>query len=489
MAAVGVGWYLNVLDNSMLNVSLPTITSDLGTDLATIQWVSIGYLLIVSSLLLTGGRLGDMYGRKRVYLIGMVVFTVVSVVAGFAANAQQLIGLRVVQGIGSALVQGIGPAITVSAFPENERGRALGINSTAVALGGMSGPVLGGIIADTLGWRWIFFARIPIALVVLAVFFLVVPNDRPARAGQRFDVGGATTLFFALSTLLLGVTQGHTWGWTSAPVLGLIGGSLLLFALFVWVELRVPQPMLPLGVFRNRLFSAASVSAMLNFCGASASFFVMPFLLVQGLLMTPSRAGLLLVPQMFMMFVAAPISGILSDRFGSRVLTPVGGVLTGMALLSLSRLTPESTELDVIWRSGLLGLGMATFNSPNNSALMGSVPRSQVGLAGGTMSLMRNLGNVVGVAVAATVLTAREALHALDLSAAGVPAPQLAPLALIGGARDALLVGALIAFLGVGVSLVRGSAASAAIPVAAGPGGRTARTVDPASRTGASAER
>jgi predicted MFS family arabinose efflux permease len=336
--------------------------------------------------------------------------------------------------------------------------------------------VLGGIIADTLGWRWIFFARIPVALVVLVVFFLVVPDDRPARAGQRFDFGGATTLFFALSTLLLGVTQGQAWGWTSAPVLGLIGGSLLLFAAFVRVEMRAPQPMLPMSVFRNRLFSTASASAMLNFCGASASFFVMPFLLVQGLLMAPSRAGLLLVPQMFAMFVMAPITGTLSDRFGSRVLAPVGGVLTGLALLALSRLTPDATELDVVWRSALLGVGMATFNSPNNSAIMGSVPRSQVGLAGGTMSLMRNLGNVLGVAVAATVLTAREALHAVELAAAGVSAPALASQALVGGARDALLVGALIAFAGVGVSLVRGGAPVAvAVPV----GGRA----------GASAER
>lgn len=470
LAAVGAGTYLNVLDNAMLNVALPTIMTDLQTDVPTVQWVVVGYVLVVSSLLLTGGRLADVHGRRRMYLIGMVMFTAASVLAAFSADIYQLILFRMAQGVGSALVQGIGPAIITSAFSSSERGKALGFTATTVALGGISGPIFGGIIADALGWRWIFLARVPLALLIVGLTWRLLPPDRLERRDTRFDVAGAATFFLGLSALLLALNQGRLWGWSSPPILALLGCGLVLGIVFFRIERRAPQPMLALDVFRNRLFASASASGLLNFCAASHSFFMMPFLLVQGLGYSASQAGLLMVANMVMMSVAAPTAGALSDRFGSRVLSPIGAVMVCVALFALSRLGPESTAIDVMWRLGLLGLGMGTFNSPNNSAIMGAVTRDKIGLAAGIMASMRNVGNVVGVAIAGTVLTVQAAIYGGEMAAAGLTGAARESRALIFGIQDAFLVATGIAALAVAVSLVRGSAEpqSAPAPVTAG---------------------
>jgi EmrB/QacA subfamily drug resistance transporter len=475
-AAVGSGTFLNVLDNSMLNVSLPTISRELQADVGTIQWVVTGYMLVISSLLLTGGRLADLYGRKRLYILGLVIFTVSSTLAGFAVDAFQLIAMRVLQGVGSALVQGIGPAIVVSVFATSERGRALGLNATTVALGGISGPVLGGFVADALGWRWIFWLRIPIALLVLAATTRVLPADPAQGRKVRFDLAGAATLFFALASLLLALSQGRYWGWASAPVLGLFAASAGLWVAFVRIELSAEAPMLPLGVFRNRMFAAASAGSFLTFCAISAPYFSMPFFLIQGLGMAPSQAGLLMIPSAILMSVTAPIAGTLSDRLGSRVLSPIGSAIIVSALFFLSRMTPDIAPLDVVWRSALLGLGMGTFMSPNNNALMGSVTRDQVGLAAGTMASVRNLGNVVGVAIAGTVLTNRAAFHLPELAAAGLSGALLESRSLIAGVQDAFVVAALIAAMALTVVLARPSTSSTVERIPRMGDGRIAKT-------------
>lgn len=456
MAAVGTGTYLNVLDASMLNVSLPVITTSLGTEVATIQWVVTAYLLVISSLLLTGGRLADLYGRKRVYLGGMLVFATASVFCGLASTVTHLIVFRVLQGVGSAFVQGVSPAITASAFPPTERGKALGIQTTTVALAGITGPLIGGLITDALGWRWIFFLRIPLSLLVLALTFFVLRHDQPLQRQARFDLGGAASLVATLSSLLLALSQGRFWGWGSPPILALFATAIVFAIVFVRIELSVSNPMVPFHIFRNRLFTAASLSSMLNFMGTSASFFLMPFYLQQVLGYPPSQAGVLLIASAMMMSICAPISGALSDRFGSQVLSPLGQAFVVFALYQLSTLNAQSTPLDVMSRLALLGIGMGTFNSPNNNALISSAPRNLVGLASGVMASMRNLGNVVGVASAGTVLTAQTAYYAISLAGAGTTGEVLQVQAFLGGFRDAFTVAASFAALGLVASLLRG---------------------------------
>jgi len=457
-AVIGVGTFVNVLDNHMLNVSIPTIRADFRVDVATVQWLTSGYMLVIGSLLLTASRLADVYGRKRLYLIGMALFIGASVLAALAPTAYALIACRLLQGIGSALVQGVGMAIIVTVFPQHERGRALGLNVATVALGAFTGPILGGIISELFGWRWIFWFRIPIAIACWIATVRLVPPDPVATARRRFDFAGGTLVFLALGSLLLALSQGRFWGWTSPEVIGLVSLSIVLWILFFIVEVRVPEPMVPLAVFRNRMFSSASASAFFSFSATSSSMFLMPFFLIEGLGLPPSQAGFVLVPAAAMMSVSGPLSGLLSDRFGSRWLSPLGLFCVASALAALSRLGPDAAIGDVIWRSALMGFGMGTFQSPNNNSIVSAVPREQVGLASGTANAVRNLGNVVGIAAAATIVANRQVDHAATLSAAGLAGAVLEAHALIISISDAFVVAACLAALGFLVATLRGEA-------------------------------
>ena len=482
LTVVGLGTFLSVLDSSAVNVSLPTISSDLGADTTTIQWVVMGYLLTITGLLLTFGRLGDVVGRKRVYVVGMAVFTISVALCGAVQDIGQLIGLRVIQGIGSAGVMAIGPALTASAFPREERGKALGINATLVALGGISGPILGGALTDLLDWRWVFVVRAPFGLLatLLAVWILrdatlpapahapataagsvmraAASGDVPPSASARrsFDLLGAGLLFASLAALTLGLNQGRNLGWSSPATLALIGGAAIGLPLFVAIERRTKDPMLDLRVFSNRAFAAASASSLLSFMASFAVTFLMPFYLVQVLGYPAGLAGLALIPQPIVMSIVAPLSGMLSDRIGSRLLCTVGIGLTSLSLLGLSTLQLDSSYPQIAVWLMLLGVGLGLFNSPNSSALISSVSHSQMGTASGMMATMRNLGMVLGTAVAGAVWTGRAAFHATALAGVGVSGALATAQSQLGGFQDALVVSAAIAAIGIFTSLVRG---------------------------------
>ena len=456
LITVGLGTFLSVLDSSVVNVSLPIITRELATDVTTIQWVVMGYLLTITGLLLTFGRLADLIGRKRVYVWGMLLFTIAMTACGLAQNVGQLIMLRVVEGIGSAMVMAIGPALTASAFPREERGKALGINATIVAAGGISGPVLGGLLADFLDWRWVFFFRGPFGLLATLLAARVLANV-PGSGRGRFDVLGGALLFVWLAALTLGLNQGRNLGWGSPATLGLFATAVLGAVAFIAVERRAEEPMLELSVFRNRLFSAASVSSLLSFMGNFAVALLMPFYFVQGMGYSAAVAGMMLIPQPLTMSVVAPLSGALSDRIGSRLLSTAGLGIACLALLSLSTLHAGSTYPEVAIRLVAMGLGIGLFNSPNNSALLSALPPGKMGVASGMLATMRNLGMVMGTAIAGAVWTARMAYHAESLAASGLDPQTLGVQAFLGGFQDALRVSAAICFVGVFTSMVRGT--------------------------------
>ncbi|MHB9090259.1 MAG: DHA2 family efflux MFS transporter permease subunit, partial [Chloroflexota bacterium] len=410
LAAVGLGTFLSVLDSSILNVSLPVITVELGTDLTTVQWVVMAYLLTITGLLLTFGRLADLVGRKKVYVIGMAIFTVTVGASGLARDVGQLIAMRIVEGVGSAMVMALGPALTAGAFPIKERGKALGINAAIVAAGGISGPVLGGLLAEYLDWRWIFYVRVPLCmLATLAAAVILVETTPTAR--RRFDFGGAALLFFWLACLTLGVNQGRNLGWDSPATIGLFVAAIAGLAAFIYFERNVLEPMLELSVFRNRLFSAASVSSLISFLALFAVTLLMPFYFVQALGYSPSAAGLMLLPQPLVMSIVAPFSGSLSDRFGSRILSTLGLGIASLGLLSISFLDADSSYETIVIRLMLLGLGVGLFGSPNTNALLSALPPNKMGVASGMMATMRNLGMVLGTAVAGAVWTGRMAYY------------------------------------------------------------------------------
>lgn len=427
----------------------------------------MAYLLTITGLLLTFGRVADLVGRKKVYVTGMAIFTVAIGACGLAQDVGQLIAFRVVEGIGSAMAMALGPALSAGAFPQNERGKALGINTTVVAAGGISGPVLGGFLAEFLDWRWVFVSRVPFSALAVVLAAVVLVETAPAGR-RRFDLPGAALLFVWLAGLTLGLNQGRNLGWDSPATLGLFVVALGGLVAFILVERRATQPMLELAVFRNRLFTAASVSSLLSFLALFAVSLLMLFYFVQALGYPPSTAGLMLLPQPLTMSIVAPFSGALSDRIGSRILATAGLGVACLGVFWLSLLDAGASYGDIVPRLVVMGIGIGLFGSPNNNALLSSLPPGKMGVASGMLATVRNLGMVLGTAVAGAVWTGRMAYYAEQMAASGIADPQvIAVQSFVGGFQDAFRVSAAVCLIGVFTSLVRGKSPVAPAPALA----------------------
>ncbi len=404
LLAVGSGSFMAALDGSVVNTVLPVIRDALRSDVAVIEWVVTAYLLVLSGLLLTFGRLGDLRGHRAVYLWGFGIFVLGSALCGAAPSPGLLIAFRSLQAVGAAMLASNSPAILTGNFPASERGRALGTAATMTYLGLTVGPSLGGWLTAALGWRSVFYINVPIGVLALTLSLLFIPDDPPAEAERRFDLPGAAAFLTGLTALLLGLNKGAEWGWTSAPILLLLAGAALLLTVFVWLEARSPAPMLDLSLFRSRLFTASTVNAILNYICVYTLTFLLPFYLIQQRGLGPAQTGLLLTAQPILMAIAAPISGALSDRIGSRTPGIVGMTLLAAGLFGLSRLTDETPFGLVAAAMAVCGLGTGIFIAPNNSALMGSAPRHRQGIAAGILASARNIGMVLGVGLAGAIL-------------------------------------------------------------------------------------
>jgi EmrB/QacA subfamily drug resistance transporter len=441
LVAVGIGTFMSALDGSIVNTVLPLLRTELHTSVAGIEWVMTVYLLVVSGLLLGFGRAGDLYGQKRVYLLGFVIFVIGSALCGQAPSAHALIALRGLQAIGAAMLFSSSPAILTKAFPASERGRALGMQGTMTYLGLTVGPALGGWLAHAFGWRWVFYINVPVGIVAITLAWKVVSEDRPAGARERFDAPGAALFLAGLVSLLVALNQGHDWGWTSPLTLGLALLALVLLALFIQVERRSASPMLDLSLFRSRLFSASALSAFLNYLCVYSVVFVIPFLLIQGRGLNTQQAGVLLTAQPLVMAIVTPLSGTLSDRLGTRGPATIGMAILTVGLLFLSWTVAGSSLGMIAGALAVVGLGVGIFVSPNNSALMGAAPRGRQGIAAGVLATARNVGMVCGIGLAGAILTTL-------LTGGG-------PNALVHGVQGALYAAAGIALLGTAMSWLR----------------------------------
>lgn len=397
MSAVAMGIFLATIDGSIVNVALPTLTTALATDFATVQWIVLAYLLTIITLLAVVGRLADMYGRKRLYNAGFIVFTIGSLLCGLAPSVNWLIGFRVLQGVGAALILALGMALVTEAFPPTERGRALGIAGSIVSIGIVTGPTLGGLIIENLSWHWIFFVNVPIGILGTIVSWRFVPASRPP-GGQRFDIGGAATLCLSLLGLLLALTTGQRQGFTSPTALGLFVFGVFFLAAFLFIQRRHPQPIIDPSLFRNRLFTVNLFTGFLVFVGLGTNVLI-PFYLEIVLGYSVQQVGLLLAVVPIALGITAPISGSLSDRFGSRPISVIGLAVAALGFLGLSTLTPETTAVGFMLRFLPVGIGVGLFQSPNNSAMMGTAPRERLGVASSLLAMTRNLGQIVGIAV------------------------------------------------------------------------------------------
>jgi EmrB/QacA subfamily drug resistance transporter len=407
---------MSTLDASIINITLPTIIQSLNTDLAAVAWVVMAYLIVITGCLLLMGRLSDLFGQRSLYLFGFLTFTTGSALCGFSPTIYFLIGSRMLQGLGASALMANGPAILTTAFPEEERGKALGMVGSVVSAGFLTGPILGGFLVEHLGWRSVFFINLPIGAMgfYLSLKFL----ERAVPPGKtRVDFWGAFLLFFLLAFFLLflnRLAQGSTpllWVW-----LFLI---LISFTLFIRVELRSPAPLVDLKLFRRRLFISSLGASFFSFWMSGAHTFVTPFFLQNILEFSPSKVGILIFPVALTVMVMAPFGGRFSDRVGVRIPATVGLALTSLIVFSFTLLKPGASDFDILWRQVVLGIGISFFNPANNSAIIGSLPREEVGLASSFLALSRNLGMVMGVAIAEVVMSIRLSSTSLEQAKAG----------------------------------------------------------------------
>ena len=408
LATVGSGVILATIDSSIVNVALPTITDEFDTTFRAIQWVPLAYVLVIATLTLGTGRIGDIVGKKRIYTSGLALFTIASALCGLSTSVATLIGFRVLQAVGAVMILSLGAAILTEGFPASERGKALGFIGTFVSIGIVTGPAVGGVLISFFDWRSIFLVNIPVGIVGVTMALRYVP-DTPPVPGQKIDVPGMVLLSGALFSFSYGVTRGQETGFGDSLNLVLFAVAASLAAVWFRVERRSPSPMIRLDLFSNPMLSVSVITGFMVFTLVAPIVFLLPFYL-EGVLGYDIRTvGLLLGAAPLSVGVIAPLAGALSDRIGIRKLTVAGLCIVLFAFIGFQALT-ETTEW---WQFVLivvpLGIGMGTFQSPNNSAIMGSMPPEYAGVGGGILSITRLLGQVTGVAVLGSLWASRVA--------------------------------------------------------------------------------
>lgn len=398
LAAVGMGIFLSTIDGSIVNIALPYLETAFDSEFAVVQWVVLSYLLVVSTLMLGVGRLADMVGKKPLYTAGFIVFTIGSVLAGLSPTVYWLIGFRVLQGLGAVMLLALGMGIITEAFPPSERGMALGISGALVSVGIVVGPTLGGLLINISSWRLIFYVNLPIGILGTIMAIRYIPGIKPP-GGQRFDFLGAAALLICLLTFSLALTAGQDLGFNDPIILVLVALFLLFLFAFIAVELRVKQPMVDLRLFNNTHLNVGLSTGYITFVAIAGTVILMPFYLGNMLGYSVLKVGLLLAVVPIALGVFSPISGSLSDRFGTRPITVIGLLVLVIGYLALGTLQVDTSALGFVLRFLPIGIGMGIFQSPNNSAIMGTATRWKLGIASGMLAATRSLGLTTGVAL------------------------------------------------------------------------------------------
>ncbi|ADY57362.1 drug resistance transporter, EmrB/QacA subfamily [Syntrophobotulus glycolicus DSM 8271] len=453
--AVAAGTFMAPLDSSVVNIALPSIAAHFQESMSTVQWVILAYLLIISSLLLAYGRLGDLYGHKKIYMAGFVIFTLGSLFCGISFSVHALIFFRALQAIGAGMLMSMGPAIITNTSLPQERGKSLGIIAISVSVALSVGPVLGGFLTAQFGWQSIFLINIPVGIAALVFSHLVIPNlDR--RQAQPFDAKGALLLFIALISILFPLNYADNLGWASPVIWGLLLAGIILLVLFVLLEKKIPSPMIDLSLFTNRLFTMGNLSALLNYMALFSVTWIMPFYLQEIKHLSPSAAGLMLIPMPLTTMIIAPLSGSLSDKFDTRYISSLGMGVTAIGLFLLSRLEADSSTMSLILSFMIVGLGSGMFQAPNNSAVMGTVAPNRRGIASSMLAMMRNIGMSFGVAISGAVFAHTLAYLNTSYFRKGLSGAELTVQSFIGALHITFIVGACFAAAAIFTSFVRG---------------------------------
>ncbi|HUF05913.1 MAG TPA: MFS transporter [Candidatus Binatia bacterium] len=406
LAAVSFGLFMIMLDNTVVNVALPSIQRDLDASLSQLEWIVTGYALTFAAFMLIGGKVADAYGRRLVFVVGIVVFTLASLACGLADSGEMLIGSRVLQGVGAALMNPATLSIIAATFPPAQRGAAIGIWAGVSALALAIGPLVGGLLTQHLSWHWIFFVNVPVGILGVAASFLLIDESRDERH-VRLDLPGLVTSAVGLFALTYGLIEANAYGWTSPRILGAFAVALAGLGAFALLERQQRAPMLPIDLFRNRTFTGANVVVLLVALAMFGVFFFMS-LYMQGVLgYSAVEAGAAFLPMTIVIILVAPIAGRTADRIGSRSLMTTGMVLIAVQLVYLSRLGDDADFWNLLPGFVIGGFGMALTMTPSAAAATRAVPIHQAGVGAAVLNAFRQVGGSLGIAVMGAIM-ARE---------------------------------------------------------------------------------
>jgi EmrB/QacA subfamily drug resistance transporter len=451
LGAMCFALFMIMLDNTVVNVALPSIQRDLGTSISQLEWIVNGYTLTFAVLLATGGRLGDIFGRRLMFIGGVVIFAITSATAGLAPTPEMLIASRAVQGVGAALMMPATLSIVTHAFPAAERGKAIGTWAGVSALALTIGPVVGGFLTEQVSWRAIFFINLPVAVVAVIASLFAVRESRDETVDRRVDYPGVASLTAGLTAIVLALIEGNAWGWGSPAVIGLLAGGGLLLVAFVAIENRSPAPMVEFDLFKTRTFIGATTVAFIITFAMLGSFFFMAIYLQDVLGYGPLEAGIRFLPTTVVIAIIAPLAGRLSDRVGPGVPMAAGLAVLAGSMYLFSLIDAGTTYSGLVLPFTLMGVGIALVMSPMSAAAMNAVSVQKAGVASGILQMARMVGGTVGVAATGAIFQAQ--LGAGFDPAALATGGEAARVEFIDAMSAAMLLAAAVSALGLLVSL------------------------------------
>jgi len=458
LVTCALGGFMPVLDSGVVNLILPNLSKYFGTSLSTIEWTTMAYLLVISGLVIAIGRFGDLYGHKRIYLGGYVIFTAASLLCGLAPSVWMLIIFRGLQAIGGGMLAAMSPAIITATVTPASRGRALSVSAVAMGAGTILGPVLGGFLTTHFGWRSVFMINIPVGMIGFWMAQRTIPtHDDFEHTPPSFDLGGAALILCTLTAILLPLSLVENYSWGSPWIWMPLGIGIVSAVGFIFFEKQQTDPLLDIHLFQNRLFLMGNISVALFYMAQYTILLLIPFYLQDLRGLTAEQTGILYLPMPVLIILTAPLSGYLSDRIDSRYISSAGMAIMSFGIWQLSNLKADSAIIFMILGAATLGLGSGLFLTPNNSAVMGCTPDSKRGVASGMLAMMKYIGMVLGVAISGAVFSSSRQWLIASLKIQNPQIMQLASAAFIGALHITYSVGAVFAVIAVFTSLVKGS--------------------------------
>jgi EmrB/QacA subfamily drug resistance transporter len=456
LIAVSIANFSSSLDMSIVTVSFPRLSEVFNTSASTVVWLSIAFSIAELGLLLTLAKIGDTIGRKRVYVIGLVVYTLGLVFCSVSPNITLLILSRAVQGAGAAMALTVGSAIVIAAFPREEQGRAIGIFAMLMSVGLIAGPALGGFLIDVLDWQGLFYTRIPVGILSLVMAFAVIKEQKQPGVQFHLDLAGAVTLLLGTSSFVLFLNLGSGWGFLSLPALALIIAAVIFLGLFFFVERKAVQPVLDLKLFRSRVFSMASTTTCFHIMGGTMAPVLIPYFLIGGLLLSASTVGMLMALMAVPPVLLSPVSGWISDKIGVRIPMIAGTVCFSLALYLACRLGLGSGIPQIALVMLLFGVGMGVLMPPAQSAVVGSAPREEMASAMGVSNTMRLMGSAIGTAMAGSVYAYQLAINRADTTLQTGGSASIEQIAVVQSFQFVMLIAALISTVSIITAVLTG---------------------------------